>query len=33
MEAFFLGGNTAGGYRGYMREEIARAGRAILLKG
>ena len=33
MEKYFLGGNTAFGFRGFHDAEIARADRAILLKG
>lgn len=33
MEKYFLGGNTAFGFKGFHDAEIARAGRVILLKG
>ena len=33
MERFFLGGNTAYGFRGFYDGELARADNVVLLKG
>ena len=33
MEKFFLGGNTAQGFKGFYGSELARADNVVLLKG